>query len=126
MDPFTIATSVARLASFAIQIIEIANNYVSSVLHRKESILILISELRILQFNLEGLNKFLRSKMADVPVVFKRTSVLRSCTTACEEKLRNLWKKLSLKEGSKLSTLIWPLNESEHQKIIEDLRAFAQ
>ncbi|KAH8889994.1 hypothetical protein GQ53DRAFT_747813 [Thozetella sp. PMI_491] len=51
--------------------------------------------------------------MADVPVVFERTSVLRSCTATCEEKLRALWKPSS-KNGGKLSILIWPLNESKH------------
>ena len=126
MDPFSLATAVFGLAGVSIQVINIANSYVSSVIHRKESIRALISELRVLKFNFESLDKFLRSEMTDVRMVFERTSVLRSCTAACEEKLRALLKNLSSNEDSQPKIVVWPLGESEHQKTIEDLRAFAQ
>lgn len=92
----------------------------------------LIRELTVLHYNLEGLDKFLRSSEADLHVVFERTSVLRSCTATCEEKLNALSEKLRAKESSKfgglgiqMNKILWPLSEEAHQKTIEDLRAFS-
>jgi hypothetical protein len=125
MDPFSLAVGIASLAGLATSTIRFAKSYISGVKHGKESIANLITELEALQVNLASLDAFLQSASAR-DLTFQPTSVLRSCTSACETSLKVLCKKLDQAGESKSSRILWPLSEKEHQKTMQDLRNFCQ
>jgi hypothetical protein len=81
MDPPTLALTLGRAIATTGQIIASSEHYISKVKLWKESIKSVIRELTVLKYNLEGLNKFLRSGKAELDLVFERTSVLWSCMT---------------------------------------------
>lgn len=127
MDPFSISVGVAGLVGLAATTLSVANDYLSGVKHAKEPIITLVTELEVLQLNLTSLDTFLRSSPVRArSMAFKPTSVLRSCTVACEDKLKSLSQKLGKVNDSKTSRLLWPLSEKEHQKTVQELRAFSQ
>lgn len=124
MDPFSLAAGIAGLISLAATTIKCANGYMSSVKNGKDSIAIMVTELEALQANLASLDAFLQS-VSTKDLAFEPTSVLRSCTTACEISLKALCKKLGQVGDGKTSRFLWPLSEKEHQKTVQDLRNFA-
>jgi hypothetical protein len=127
MDPFSISVGVAGLVALVGQTLSITKGYLSSIKHKKDSVVTLVTELEALQFNLSSLDAFLRSDSVRVhALAFQRTSVLRSCTSACEDKLKSLCKKLGQVGDSRTSRYLWPLSEKEHQKTVQELRAFSQ
>jgi hypothetical protein len=125
MDPFSLTVGITGLIGLAATAIKFSTNYRSAVRNGKESIATLIRELEALQGNLKSLDAFLTSASAK-DLLFQPTSVLRSCTKACESSLNALCKKLSHASDSKTKRLLWPLSESEHQKTMQELRNFAQ
>ena len=125
MDPFSLSVGIAGLVGLIGTTIKLANGYVSGVKQAKSSISMLIHELDALQSNLASLDQFLHSGSAK-SLVFEHTSVLRTCSTACESKLKLLHNELARKKGDKLGRYLWPLSEKEHQKTIQELRAFSQ
>lgn len=125
MDPFSLSVGIAGLVGLVATTLSVAKSYRSGVKHAKDSITVLVTELESLQSNLSSLDKFLRSDSAK-GMAFQRTSVLRSCTSACEGKLKSLCRKLGQVGDNRTSRCLWPLNEKEHQKTVQELRAFAQ
>lgn len=125
MDPFSLSVGIAGLAGLAASTISAVRSYMSTVKTAKDSIAAMITELEALHLNLLSLDGLLRRNSAK-GLVFDRTSVLRSCTSACEGKLRVLCKKLGEVGDSRRSQYLWPLSEKEHQKTVEELRAFAR
>lgn len=118
---------VAGLVGLAATTLSVANDYFSGVTHTKQSIAPRVTELEVLQLNLTSLDTFLRSSPVQArSIAFKPTSVLRSCTLACEDKLKSLSKKLGKVSDSRTSRLLWPLNEKEDQKTVQELRSFSQ
>jgi hypothetical protein len=97
----------------------------SGVKNVRASIAVLVTELEALQLNLFSLDQFLHSDSAK-GLEFQRTAVLQSCASACEGKLKSLCKKLGQVGDSRTSRYLWLLNEKEHQKTVQELRAFAQ
>ncbi|CAJ2506545.1 Uu.00g006750.m01.CDS01 [Anthostomella pinea] len=57
-------------------------------------------------------------------IKFNETSVLRSCCSACETKLRELYKKLAKEGNGRMSRYLWPLSEKEHEKAVQSVRNF--
>lgn len=125
MDPFSLSVGIAGLAGLAATTVSVAKSYVSGVKNAKGSATELVTELEALHSNLSSLDEFLRSGSAK-GLTFQRTSVLWSCASACEGKLKSLCKKLGQVGESRTSRYLWPLNEREYQKTVQELRAFAQ
>ena len=125
MDTFSLTVGIAGLAGLVATSITFARNYLLGVKNGKESIRILVIELEALQANLTNLDAFLKSASAK-DLTFEPTSVLRSCTMACEASLKTLCKKLGQVGESKTSRYLWPLSEKEHQKTMQELRNFAR
>ena len=125
MDPFSLTVGIAGLAGLAAQTVKLATTFASSLANERESIQALITELEALRSNLEKLEQNLKSENAS-SLVFPQTSVLWSSTSACEARLTRLHAKLEKASKSKARRLLWPFDETEHRKLIQDLRAFAQ
>ena len=125
MDPFSISVGIAGLVGLTATTLKYTRSYLNGVRDAKNSIAALITELEALQSNLSSLDEFLRGNSAK-GLAFQRTSALRTCTTACESKLMSLCKKLGQLDDSRTSRFLWPLSEKEHQKTIQELRAFTQ
>jgi hypothetical protein len=125
MDPFSLTVGIAGLAGLAATTISFARSHMLGVRHGKNSIAMLITELEALHANLASLDAFLKSASAK-DLTFKPTSVLRTCTVACETSLKVLCKKLGQVGENKTSRFLWPLSEKEHQKTMQDLRNFAR
>jgi hypothetical protein len=60
----------------------------------------------------------------DSAVQFHESSVLLTCSAACEAKLQSLCKRLNQEGNEKRSRLLWPFTEKEHQKTIQDIGIF--
>lgn len=125
MDPFSLALGIGSLAALVAQTVTVARSYLSSVRNARESITTLVTELEALQSNLFSLQEFLRSDSVK-GLAFERNSVLRSCASACESKLKALCKKLGQVGDNRTSRYLWPLNEKEHLKTVQELRDFGQ
>lgn len=125
MDPFSLTLGVGSLVALVAQTVTVARDYLSAVKNSRESIVTLVTELEALQSNLTSLDEFLRSDSVK-GLAFDQNSVLRSCASACESKLKALCKKLGKVGDSRTSRYLWPLNEKEHLKTVQELRAFGQ
>jgi hypothetical protein len=125
MDPFSLSVGIAGLAGLAATTLKAAKSYMSSVKSAKVSVAAWITELEALESNLSSLDEFLRS-VSGRELAFDRTSVLRSCASACEAKLKSLCKILGQVGDSRTNRLLCPLSEKEHQKTVQEIRAFAQ
>ena len=127
MDPFSLSVGIAGLVGFVATTLTIAKDYLSRIKHAKNSVITLITELEALQSNLSSLDAFLRSDSVRLHgLAFQRTSVLRSCASACESQLKSLCKKLGQMGDSRTSRYLWPLSEKEHQNAVQELRSFTQ
>ncbi|KFY41936.1 hypothetical protein V494_02702 [Pseudogymnoascus sp. VKM F-4513 (FW-928)] len=125
MDPLSLTLGIGSLAALVAQTVVAARGYLSGVKNARESIATLVIELEALQSNLSSLQEFLRSDSVKGQA-FERNSVLCSCTSACERKLKVLCEKLSEVGDQRTSRYLWPLNEKEHMKTVQELRAFGQ
>jgi hypothetical protein len=123
MDPFSLSVGIASLMGLAATTVSVVKSYVSGVKSAKGSITTLVTELEALQANLSSLDEFLRSDSAK-GLTFQRTSALRSYASACEGSLTCLRKKLDQVGDSRTGRYLWPLSEKEHQKTVQELRAF--
>jgi hypothetical protein len=92
MDPLSIISGVAGLASLAIQLAQITSAYVSSVRGASKSISDLHQELLALRSVLIQLKSFLESQPHVGP--FKQTSALIETNGFCQAKLEALLAKL--------------------------------
>jgi len=126
MDPLSLALGIAGIVPLVAKAIKVAKEYKDGVDGAKTSIAALVKELEALLLNAIGLNEFLQSTaVVSDGLSFQHTSVLFSCSTNCEEKLRLLLEKLERKADSKLSRLRWPFSEKECQKMAQEIRNFA-
>lgn len=127
MDPFSITVGIAGLLSLVAKTLSLTNDYVSRVKNAKDSVATLVTELETLRSNLSSLDTLLRSDTAGTHgLAFPQTSVLRSCTSACESKLKTLCKRLGEMGDGKSSRFLWPLRQKEQEKTVQELRAFSQ
>lgn len=125
MDPFSVAVGVTGLVGLTGQILKIARSYVHEVKNRREAATDFLNELDVLQWNLERLDEFLRSKSGSLEQ-FNSSSVLVSSTSAYRSKLDLLRNKLDGAIKSPSGRHRWPLDAKEHRQNIDDLRAFSQ
>ena len=125
MDPVSLALGIAGVVPLITKAIQCAKEYGSAVREAKDAIGSLISELEALQSSIENLHKFLKcDALAGDSTRFQQTSVLLSCSTACEAKLRALCQKLGQASDTRRSRFLWPLGKEEHQKTLQELRSF--
>ncbi|KFY68452.1 hypothetical protein V496_01074 [Pseudogymnoascus sp. VKM F-4515 (FW-2607)] len=125
MDPFSLTIGIGSLAAIVAQTVAVARGYLSGVRNARASITTLVTELEALQSNLSSLEEFLCNDSVR-GLAFERNSVLRSCASACESKLKALCNKLGQMGDNRRSRYLWPLNEKEHLKTVQELRAFGQ
>jgi hypothetical protein len=127
MDPFSLSVGIAGLVGLVAKALAVTKDYLSKVKRAKESVIALIIELEALQLNLSSLDVLLRSDSVRAHgLAFQRTSVLRSCVSACDTNLKSLCKALERVGDSRIGRYIWPLSEMEHQKTMQELRTFTQ
>jgi hypothetical protein len=129
MDPLSLSLGIAGLLPLIAKAIKGAKDYRDAVISAKDSIAALISELEALQFNVQNLQGFLEGDtLNDSNLRFSQTSVLLSCSSACEAKLQALCRKLGqqVEDSGRRRRFLWPLNEKEHQKTVQELRNFSQ
>lgn len=128
-DPFTIATGVAGLLSLTIQLTQATVEYVQGVKKASVAVEELRRELRALADVLKLFDDFL--KVEAPRLAFRKTSVIFAASSSCEQQLQNLLTKFenNLKGGRisrAVDRLIWPLDEKEHHRAVEDLHRYIQ
>ena len=125
MDPVSLALGIAGLVPLVAKAIQCAKEYGSEVRTAKDAIGSLVSELEALQSSIENLHEFLKcDALAGDSIRFQQTSVLLSCSTACEAKLRALCQKLEQASDTRRNRFLWPLGKKEHLKTVQELRSF--
>jgi hypothetical protein len=130
MDPLSLSLGIAGLLPLIAKAIKGAKDYRDAVVNAKGSIAALISELEALQSNVKNLQQFLEGDTLSSQgssLRFSQTSVLSSCSSACEAKLHALCRKLSqqVEDNGRRSRFLWTFNEKEHQKTVQELRNFS-
>ena len=125
MDPFSLAVGISGLTALVAKTIKLAASYSRGVRHAHEAAQGLMSELEILQSNLLRLETLLRSKSVNGHS-FGENSVLVTSTKACHVKLDVLCSRIAGGPQSRISRVLWPLNEKEHHDFLRDIRALAQ
>ena len=128
MDPVSITFGIVSVLGVVIQTVQLAKTYVAEANNGKNVAAEILTELLSLQSNLERLDAFLEQDGQASPR-FTHTLALASSTTRYSnklEKLRNiLTDKLRGHQISRISSLRWPLNVTDHRKTIDELRAFS-
>ncbi|KAL8992921.1 MAG: hypothetical protein Q9169_006740, partial [Polycauliona sp. 2 TL-2023] len=123
MDPFSVSVGVAGLLALAAKTIQATKSYCHEARHAKEAASELLVELDVLHWNLSQLDRLLRH---DTSAAFSNTSVLATSTHGCRTKLSMLHEKLDKAAAHPMHRLLWPLRSDEHQKTVQELRAFTQ
>ncbi len=125
MDPVSLGLTIAGLVPPITKAIGCAKEYSDKVRTAREAMAALITELEALQFSVRNLHGFLKSDaLSGDDLRFQQTSVLLSCSKACEEKLQSLSQKLGQESSGRRSRFLWPFSEKEHQKTLQELRNF--
>ncbi|KAK3387294.1 hypothetical protein B0H63DRAFT_155375 [Podospora didyma] len=116
MDPLSLAASIAGLVTLTASCVKLAKPYLANAKYREKSIKALITELEALLFNLDDLDRLLRSNTQSAPPSFERTSVLRSCTAAYEHQVKSLIARLQPESTNKPSRLcVAAQGEEKHE-----------
>ena len=128
MDPVSITFGIVSVLGVVIQTVQLAKTYVAEANDGKNVATEMLTELLNLQSNLERLDIFLRQD-SRANSRFRHTSALTVSTNRYCDKLKKLHiilrDKLSGRRTSRMSSLKWPLNVTDHRKAIEELRAFS-
>ncbi|KAJ5808621.1 ankyrin [Penicillium riverlandense] len=125
MDPISLSLGLAGILPLIASAITTSKEYIDTVRSAKKSIATLVIELEALQFNVANLHDLLKGDLLDDSAVqFHESSVLLTCSAACEAKLRSLCNRLSQDANRKLGRLLWPFTEKELQKTVQELRNF--
>jgi hypothetical protein len=125
MDPLSLSIGIAGILPLIASAITISKEYIDTVRSARESIATLVIELEALQSNVANLHDLLKGDLfSHTAVRFHESSVLLTCSTACEAKLRSLCKTLGQEAKRKRSRFLWPFTEKEYQKTIQELRNF--
>lgn len=128
-DPFTIATGVAGLLSLTIQVTQATVEYVQGVKKASVAVEEFRRELKALADVLTLFEDFL--KVQAPKLAFRKTSVICAASSSCEQQLQKVLTKLenNLKGGRisrAVDRLIWPFDEKDHHKVVEDLHRYIQ
>lgn len=128
MDPVSITFGIVSVLGVVLQTVQLAKTCVAEANDGKNVATEMLTELLSLQSNLERLDAFL-DQDSQAYARFTHTSALAaSIARYCDklEKLRKSLKdKLDGRRISRMSSLKWPLNLTDHRKTIEELRAFS-
>lgn len=126
MDPLSLSLGIAGILPLIATAITTSKEYIDNVRSARKSIATLINELEALQANVTNLNELLKDNTLNADAVrFNKSSVLFTCSAACEAKLKSLCQKLSQEGKGKRSRLLWPFTEKDYQKTIQELRNFS-
>lgn len=125
MDPFSLAVGITGLIGLIAKTLTLTQEYFHGARHASKAAAALAKELDRLYSNLLRLDEFLRSENAKGQS-FQETSVLVSSTSACQATIRTLYDKLTAVGQSRTSRVLWPLNEKEHQRSMQELRALSR
>lgn len=126
MDPLSLSIGIAGLLPLIASAITTSKEYIDSVRSAKKAIATLVLELEALQYNVANLHDLLKGDLCnDGGLRFGQSSVLLTCSAACEANLRSLCKKLGQEVGGRRSRFLWPFTEKEHQKAIQEIRNFS-
>ena len=124
MDPASLSLGLAGILPLIAKAISSAKIYADSIRTREKSIAALIAELEALQSSVANLEFLKDDALRSTHEMFRENSVLSSCRMACEAKLRSLCHKLGHEADGKRSRFLWPFNEKEYQRTVQELRNF--
>jgi hypothetical protein len=125
MDPLSLSIGLAGILPLITKAITTSKEYIDSVRSAKTSIATFVIELEALQFNVANLHDLLKGdSFNDTAVRFHKSSVLLTCSAACEAKLRSLCERMDQEANRKRNRFLWPFTEKEHEKTIQELRDF--
>lgn len=124
MDPFSLAVGITGLVALTAQTSKLTRQYIKGVKHASKSASALSEALQLLHNVLCNLDDFLRSDEARRRS-FNNTSVLVSSTSVCRVKMEALHAKLMSVELSRIHQALWPLNEKDHERTVQELRAIS-
>ncbi|KAJ5167506.1 ankyrin [Penicillium canariense] len=125
MDPLSLSLGLASILPLIASAITTSKEYIDNVRSARKSITTLVIELEALQSNVANLHDLLKDDLFNHSAVrFHESSVLLTCSAACEAKLRSLGKTLAQEAKGTRSRLLWPFTEKEYQKTIQELRNF--
>lgn len=126
MDPVSLSLGIAGILPLVATAISTCKEYIDNVRLARKSIATLITELEALQANVTNLHELLKSdSLNDNALRFRNSSVLLTCSAACEAKLKALCKQLGQEGKGTRSRLWWPFSEKDYQKTIQELRNFS-
>lgn len=126
MDPLSITFGVAGLLPLVASAIKITRNYWTGIRGANEKAETLITELKELETNLNALRSLLDNEgRGSAP--YDSSSVLVTCSAACQARLQVLVQKLERPSSAKgkLHALKWPLEEKEHKDTLTELHRLA-
>jgi hypothetical protein len=125
MDPLSLSLGIAGILPLIAKAIIASKEYIDSVRSAKTSIVAFVSELEALQFNVANLHDLLKGDSFNHNAVrFHKSSVLLTCSAACEIKLRSLCERMDQEAKKRRTRFLWPFTEKEHEKAIQELRNF--
>src|SRR5438034_3416701 len=128
MDGLSIVTSVAGIASLAIQLTQVLHDYCSNVRSAFKDIENLAQEMEALGKVLKRLETFLDEEDMKGNRFDQSASVLASAIKTCGATLRDLEKSLKgpaeRSAGKFIERLMWPFRKEEVQKMVESLRRY--
>lgn len=125
MDPLSLSLGIAGILPLIATAITTSKEYIDNVRSARKSIATLVFELEALQSNVANLHDLLKGDSFNHSTVrFHQSSVLLTCSAACEAKLRSLCKTLGQEAKGKRRRLLWPFTEKEYQKTIQEIRNF--
>ena len=123
MDPFSLSVGIASLLTLTAKTIQATRSLCRESRHAKEAADEFLTELDVLHFNLSQLDQLLKH---DASASFSNTSVLTTSTHGYRIKLSLLCNKLEKAVAHPMHRFLWPLNSDQHQKTLQELRAFVQ
>jgi hypothetical protein len=127
MDPLSLSLGLAGILPLIASAITTSKEYIDTVRSARKSIATLVFELETLQSNVSNLHDLLKGDLFNGSAVrFHESSVLLTCSAACEAKLRSLCKRLGQEAKGRRSRLLWPFTEKEYQKTIQEIRNFTK
>ncbi|KAF3387434.1 Ankyrin-3 [Penicillium rolfsii] len=126
MDPLSLSLGIAGILPLIATAITTSKEYINNVRSARQSIATLINELEALQANVTNLHELLKGDTFNENAIrFNKSSVLLTCSAACEAKLKSLCQRLGQEGKGERSRLLWPFTEKDYQKTIQELRNFS-
>ena len=128
-DPISVTASVVSLVAIVTQTIKISVKFAREAKKTDQAAAVMVDELQKLKDILMRLSHLLANRSATVSGNgIAHDSVLIKTINSCNEKSKLLCLRLEKAQSKSLlsRSLRWPLERSEHDRMLQDVRLFAQ